>query len=68
MADILKGLCHGFLASLWTAKRYIYIYIYIHLIQKRLLWALAVGHWEVIVWRSLKQSISLFSYVQTGAN
>ena len=23
---------------------------YIHLIQKRLLWALAIGHWEAIVW------------------
>ena len=40
----------------------------IHLIQKRLLWALAIGHWEAIVWRSLKQSISLFSYAQTIAS
>ena len=39
----------------------------IQLIQKRLLWALAVGHWEAIVWRSLNQSIALFSYAQTIA-
>ncbi|MCV6631712.1 MAG: hypothetical protein OIF50_17840, partial [Flavobacteriaceae bacterium] len=37
---------------------------FIHLIQKRLLWALAIGHWETIVWRSLKRSNSLFSYAQ----
>ena len=35
-----------------------------YLIQKRLPWALAIGHWEAIVWRSLKQSIVLFSYAQ----
>ena len=40
----------------------------IHLIQKRFLWALAIGHWEAIFWRSLKQSISLFSYSQTIAS
>ena len=40
----------------------------IHLIQKRLLWSLAIGLWEAIVWRSLKQSISLFSYAQTIAS
>ena len=37
----------------------------VHLIQKRLLWALVIGHWQAIVWRSVKQSISLFSYAQT---
>ena len=42
--------------------------LYIHLIQKRLLWVLGIGHWEAIVWRSLKQSISLFSYAQTIAS
>ena len=36
----------------------------IYLIPKRLLWALAIGHWEAIVWRSLKHSIALFSYAQ----
>ena len=35
----------------------------INLIQKRLLWALAIGHWEAIVWRTLKRSISMFLYV-----
>ena len=34
----------------------------IHLIQKRLLWALAIGYWEAIVWQSLK-----FLYAQTIA-
>ena len=44
MADILKGLCHGFLASLWTAKRYIYIYIYTPNSKKV---ALGIGSWAL---------------------
>ena len=42
--------------SSWFSTKFMLI----HLIQKRLFWALAIGHWEAIVRRSLKQSIHCF--------
>ena len=61
---LLSRKCHWKGAMFSTCTSSLKFTFCIHLIQKRLLWALAMGHWETIVWRSLKRSISLFSYAQ----
>ena len=61
-----------FLNVLFIHYLYINVYLripgFIDLIKKRLLRTLAIGYWGAIVWRSLKQSISSFSYEQTIAS
>ena len=61
---LLSRKCHWKGAMFSTCTSSLKFTFCIHLIQKRLIWALAIGHWETIVWRSLKRSISLFSYAQ----
>ena len=39
----------------------------IHLIQKRLLWALGIGHWQAIVWAYENNEVLCLSDRQTIA-
>ena len=51
-----------------SAELQINVMFNIHLIQKRLLWALAIGHWEAIVWAYENNEMLCFSDRQTIAS